>query len=381
MRIRTLISRRALAAAAIILAGASASAVPVWAQQQSSQPSAGWGQTPTRAAPSASGQPLPSRSQQYRPQATAPTTAPQADAVLAPPALLKPEVKVARDVVRLGDIFDGITPDVAGIAVARSPEPGERLVLEANYLAALSQRYKLNWRPESRFERVVLTRASTEMGTDDVMTALRAAAARDGISASAEISLDQQVKALHLPPEASATPQVERFSLDRTTGRFSANLLAGGQTRIALSGKIVEVLQIPVLAERMGPEQTIRMQDLKLMPVRTDRLQADVVTDATQLVGMMPKRALNAGMALRTSDLRAAIMVRKNAVVAIVYRTPTMTLTAQGRAVEEGARGDTIRVQNTATNKMILAEIVGPDQVRVVATHRVAMPKTSQVNN
>jgi len=42
-----------------------------------------------------------------------------------------------------------------------------------------------------------------------------------------------------------------------------------------------------------------------------------------------------------------------------------MTLTAQGRAVEPGALGDTIRVANATSNQIVEAKIDGPNTVTV----------------
>jgi flagella basal body P-ring formation protein FlgA len=50
-----------------------------------------------------------------------------------------------------------------------------------------------------------------------------------------------------------------------------------------------------------------------------------------------------------------------------------MTLTAQGRASEDGAKGDTIRVLNMQSKKMIEGVVVGPDRVRVDLAPRLAL--------
>jgi len=49
-----------------------------------------------------------------------------------------------------------------------------------------------------------------------------------------------------------------------------------------------------------------------------------------------------------------------------------MTLTAQGKAEEDGSRGDVIRVRNLQSNKTIEATITGPDSVAVNLGPRLA---------
>ena len=67
-----------------------------------------------------------------------------------------------------------------------------------------------------------------------------------------------------------------------------------------------------------------------------------------------------------------ATLVARNANVTIVLQFGNLSLSAQGRAVEEGARGDTIRVLNTTSNRQLEGVVVGPDTVAVSIGPRVA---------
>ena len=51
------------------------------------------------------------------------------------------------------------------------------------------------------------------------------------------------------------------------------------------------------------------------------------------------------------------VLVARNATVTILLQTPAMTLTAQGRATEDGARGETVRV-------IEVTGLVAPDDAR-----------------
>ena len=56
----------------------------------------------------------------------------------------------------------------------------------------------------------------------------------------------------------------------------------------------------------------------------------------------------------------------------IVLQFGNMSLTAQGRAVEDGAKGDTIRVLNTTSNRQVEGIVVAPDTVSVSIGPRLA---------
>ena len=57
----------------------------------------------------------------------------------------------------------------------------------------------------------------------------------------------------------------------------------------------------------------------------------------------------------------------------MIFRTKRMRLTAQGRALEHGSKGETIRIQNMKTRKIIDATVIGSGTVSVLAPGRVAL--------
>ena len=70
-------------------------------------------------------------------------------------------------------------------------------------------------------------------------------------------------------------------------------------------------------------------------------------------------------MPLRAGDFRKPIVVTKNSLVTMVVQTPYMLLTAQGRAIQDGAMGDAIRVMNTFSKVTVDAVVEGPSRVLV----------------
>jgi flagella basal body P-ring formation protein FlgA len=58
-------------------------------------------------------------------------------------------------------------------------------------------------------------------------------------------------------------------------------------------------------------------------------------------------------------------MVSRNAPVTMTLETPFMTVTARGRALEDGAVGETVRVANLASGNEVLAVVSGRNAVRV----------------
>jgi flagella basal body P-ring formation protein FlgA len=59
--------------------------------------------------------------------------------------------------------------------------------------------------------------------------------------------------------------------------------------------------------------------------------------------------------------------VRRGEMVSLVYLSPGIELTTRARALEDGAVGQSVRLQNTTSNRTIDAIVTGPSMARAVA--------------
>jgi len=304
-------------------------------------------------------------------------------ALTADAQILRSEVVVEGDRILLGDVFDGIA-DGAGVAVAQSPAPGKRIVLEADFLARIAQTHRINWRPQSRLDRVMVSRAGTEIGMEAVRTAV-AAAIHDSAAGRArgriEVDLDLRAVDLTVASASAATVGVESLSVDPGTGRFTATVVAPArgpvQARQQVAGRAITLIDLPVPTRRVTPGEVISIRDIDWIQVRDERNLGDVLTDAEALIGQTPRRTLAAGQPVRSRDVAAPITVGKNSSVSMVFETQNMTLIARGRALQDGAVGDTIRVLNTQSNRTIDAVVAAPGLVRIV---RAGSPTLARSN-
>ena len=102
--------------------------------------------------------------------------------------------------------------------------------------------------------------------------------------------------------------------------------------------------------------------------------------DADEIIGKAAKRPLRAGAAVISRDVTPPRVIERDDVVQVVFRDRGVSLTLQGKAMEAAAVGDSVKVQNVASKKIIEAvatgpgrAVVGPDADRIRAA---AAPST-----
>ena len=281
---------------------------------------------------------------------------------------LKESVVVNDDVVRLGDLFEQPL-SMGDSPVAQAPLPGQTIVLDNRFLRSLIRAYALDWAPASKYQRVLVARQAQKIDPNQVTEQVKDAL-RDylGTDKEVEIAFDVGDTNLVLPTNVPATLAVQDIRFDPTSQRFAAQLIvpASGPTLISrlVAGSVYETVQLPVLARAVAPGDVIQRPDLDWMAIRIDRVAANAVTDPKQLVGMTARRPLRANQMLRMSDIAMAPAIHRGTMVTLMVQTENMTLTAQGRALEDAAIGQPIRVINTMSNKPLTGVV--KDQTTVV---------------
>ena len=290
---------------------------------------------------------------------------------------LKESVTVDDDVVRLGDLFEQPL-SMSDAPVAQAPLPGQTIVLDNRFLRSLIRAYSLDWAPTNKYQRILVARAAVRIDpaqvTQQVKDALRDYLATDK---EVEIAFDVGDTNLVLPTNVPTTVAVQDIRFDPASQRFAVQLVvpASGPTLISrqVAGSVYETVQLPVLARAVAPGEVIQLADLDWMAIRIDRVSANAATDPKQLVGMTARRPLRANQMLRINDIAMAPTIHRGSMVTLMVQTENMTLTAQGRAIEDAAVGQPIRVINTMSNKPLTGIVKDATTVVIPVTGAIAL--------
>ena len=286
------------------------------------------------------------------------------------PVSLNTEIVVEGDTVTLHHLFSGLgargeTP------IARAPKPGEQVRLPSDWLARVARAYEIDWRPVSSLQQASLRRAAQRIGSDRIVDAIRAELSARGIDGALEVQLDSRDLALVLPVDAPAEVVVAGFSYNRDSGRFTANVLAPNTqrplARATVSGKALAMIEVPVLNRRVGRDEVIGQRDVAWVSRPVDKVSANHIRDAGKLVGMSARRSIRPDRPVRETDVTAPVLVPRNSLVTLLLQTSQLRLTAQGRALQEGAKGEVIRVVNTKSNTTVSGVVVADGTVTVEA--------------
>jgi flagellar basal body P-ring formation protein FlgA len=288
---------------------------------------------------------------------------------------LNPTITVTGNTIRLGDFFAGAGNE-AQVTVAAAPALGMRATYSSAWLAALARQYHLGWKPASDFDQASVVRASRYIDADTIAARLLEVLGSSAGDGTPEIHFDNPALRLLVPAEADDRIAVDGLSFDRRTGRFSAYVVAppdsANAKRLRVAGRLIVDVDVAVPNHAIAANEVLKPGDIEHVKLPRERLALDTLTDASQLIGKSAIHVLRADQPVRAGDVQDPLVVRRGDLVTIELRTPTMELSAQGKALEDGAMGARIRVANTRSKRAVDAVVVGADLVSAVPPQRYA---------
>lgn len=128
----------------------------------------------------------------------------------------------------------------------------------------------------------------------------------------------------------------------------------------------VEALAEMVVASRtLERGEVLVASDLSLARRDLSHVQGRFLKTVEEAVGLRVKMALRANSPVRGDYLERVPIIKSGQVVTILVENEVVRITATGRAKSAGALGDTITVQNLASQKDLAARVMDASTVRV----------------
>lgn len=135
--------------------------------------------------------------------------------------------------------------------------------------------------------------------------------------------------------------------------------------------KIYIPIKIKILAKVVTTRHSlpkgyrINKTDLRLMNMNIKKLRYGYFNDEKMIIGMITKRNLRPGQIISPKYLMFPQLVKRGDSVTINAINQAIKVSMKGIAIENGKLGDTIRVKNLSSSKVIDAKVVTSGQVEI----------------
>jgi flagella basal body P-ring formation protein FlgA len=317
------------------------------------------------------------------PEQTQPAPVAMASAVAAPAVAalpsrlqLRPEISLARDLVTFGDLIPGLAGEAAATAAFRAPALGETGTIQVSRIVEAARTAGIV-RDTSEFQshgfaQVVVTRSARRITALDLEMAVKTGLQeRFGVDARIfALAIDGGAPSVAVEPELTGDVAVVDLSFDARSRRLQARLAVPGSTAMRLkplriSGQLVETMEVVVPKRLIARGETLGKDDVLIERRPRDGQGNETIGDIRAAIDKVARRALLAGVPLRSSDVQREEIVAKGDLVTIVYEAPGLLITLRGKANEAGAMGDVVSVSNPQSKRVLQGKVSGPGRVSV----------------
>ncbi len=286
-------------------------------------------------------------------------------------AEVKSSTEVSKSTVTLGDLLDNLDRG-HDIWIMNSPAPGEKTSVSTRYLASLTKQHNVYWQNSRGVRQITITRKGKVIKHEALKHLIIQELESANLSNRKKgIRLDNKNARINLPEDSGIEDiTVQDFNLNQKTGKFSAviSIPTGGDsyTTATLRGRTQAISYVPALNKTIAPGKLITGQDISWISLPSHSIGRNIIRTKDQMVGKSPRRGLVPSTPLRLSDLKQPKIVIRGKVVSILFKSGKISLSAIGKAIESGGRGDVIKVMNSKSHKTLDAVVTGPGQVQVL---------------
>lgn len=158
---------------------------------------------------------------------------------------------------------------------------------------------------------------------------------------------------------------IKAFNHDIRSGQFAGEFVDELGESTVLRGKFEATLPILLPNRRIAAGEIIDQSDVTQATMPLNAVAAHILRSERDIVGKEAKRILLPGRPIASHSVVEPRAVLRGDSVTISYANGILDLTAPGRALEEGAVDDFIRIVNLQSSKTITARVVQGGLVRV----------------
>lgn len=163
------------------------------------------------------------------------------------------------------------------------------------------------------------------------------------------------------PPEAELAPGAR--TLGKTTVRLSCTRPVAWS--IFVPAYIEQYTHVVTIARPVARQQLITAPDLQLERLEVSTLRTGYYDDLREVVGMQARRALAPGHVVTATLVAPRTLIERGQIIMLHSGHDGLMVRMRGEALEDGALGESIRVRNLSSQRIVEGYVEATGTVRI----------------
>lgn len=209
------------------------------------------------------------------------------------------------------------------------------------------------------------------LGTPEVSQAVKKEFADQGFGEEIELEFFGGQTEFVLNDADVAKVMISGLDISEGQNKFTAKaeVFADGKpvAQTKLYGRYFVITEVMLPIRDIAKDSIIKKEDLILSSLRANRLREDMLTQENDLVGKQAVRLIKANKPIQKKDIKDEVLIKKGQAVTAVYQRDKLQIMLKLEALEDGAKGQFIKLLNTRSGKEVAAKVIDRSMVEVIA--------------
>lgn len=171
-------------------------------------------------------------------------------------------------------------------------------------------------------------------------------------------------------PMGALSIRLSEQKTDKKMRRLDATLevTVDGKTagQLNASALIDRYAEVVFLARGVSPGEVLKAADLCLKRVNISMTSNHLLFSMDEAIGKQAKQGLRLGACLNRNQLANPILVQKGDQVKLIVKNGPLSIATTGTAKSSGGVSEQIRVENMASNRIVVGHVVDASTVEIV---------------
>lgn len=160
---------------------------------------------------------------------------------------------------------------------------------------------------------------------------------------------------------------VSNLQLDELQNKFSCSVevfidnKAYATTQIM--GRYATLVEVYVPSKNINKGEIAKSDLLHKIKVKSSKVKPIHLIDKDKIIGKMAKKTLQESRLITDKDVGKIILIKKNDLITVLYRTKQMQIAIKAIALEDAGFEDKIEVMNTTSKKTMFGKVFNKDTV------------------
>jgi flagella basal body P-ring formation protein FlgA len=295
--------------------------------------------------------------------------------------VLKPAVEIQKETIQLKDILidydlptdmrEQMIHEILSITIAHAPRPGKTRQISRAHVA---MRLKNNAIDISTLAFDGASVVEVARGAHTITKEILAEYVKDYLIATTDIDREKTFVTVENVRDGLVIPQgtyaishdPERISFRSGYINMRVIVSVAGEEylRKLVNARVYEKKKVVVAGEHIYPRQSIEAGMLRLVEMRIDH-GAEFFSAIEDVCGTVATMMIPAGDPVATAAIAHRPCIRKGDIVAARFNHKNMQISFKLQALEDGVKGETLRLYSRESNKHMTGRALGAGSVEV----------------